>query len=387
MRVAFLVGSTHHVPTFGGEVRVYHLAKSLAQSSVQVDLFGSNFDISEMPGGTRQLRPYPDSSGGHWYPITARGVLAMARRSPSSARLMRLLGDYDSVISELGAAWQVLPTSPLMDSPLILDEHNVEWQLMRQMEAFSSEPQPWSRLRLYERLCHLTSDRILVVSERDGALFRRDGTPAQKLLTVPDGVDTKAFRNDPALGSATRDKYMIGRDTPLALYMGSMRYFPNVDAARTIIGQIFPRAREAVPGLRMMILGAASQRVLGAGSQDLIIANGVPHMEVPAIVNAADLCIAPLRYGAGIKFKVLEWMACGKVVIASSKAAEGIGVANGREIIIEDDFEKYPPLISRLLADPEYANEIGQNARRFVLKNLDWDVCCEPLLRYIRRSA
>jgi len=204
---------------------------------------------------------------------------------------------------------------------------------------------------------------------------------------VPDGVDTQVFRNDPVLGRLTRDEYMIGQDTSLALYMGSMRYFPNVDAARTIIGQIFPQARKAVPTLRMMILGAASQRVLGTGNQDLIIANGVPHREVPAIVNAADICIAPLRYGSGIKFKVLEWMACGKVVIATSKAAEGIGVTNGREIIIEDDFEKYPALISRLLDDPPYANEIGQNARQFVLKNLDWDICSEPLLRYIRHGT
>ena len=384
MRIAFLIGSTHQVPTFGGEVRVYHLAKSLALNSVQVDLFGSNFDISEMPKSTRQLQLYPDSSGGHWYPITARGLLAMARRSPSMGRLTRLLGDYDSVISELGAAWQVLPLSPLKDTTLILDEHNVEWQLMRQMESFSSEHQPWSRLRLYERLCHLASDRVLVVSERDGALFQRDGTPAKKLLTVPDGVDTKVFRIDPELGRLARDRYMIGHGTPLALYMGSMRYFPNVDAARTIIGQIFPQARKAAPALKMMILGAASQRVLGDGNQDLIIANGVPHREVPGIVNAADLCIAPLRYGSGIKFKVLEWMACRKVVVATSKAAEGIGVENGREIIIENDFGRYAALISQLLADPAYANEIGHNARQFVLKNLDWDVCSEPLLRYVR---
>jgi glycosyltransferase involved in cell wall biosynthesis len=383
MRVAFLIGSTNPVPTFGGEVRVYHLAKSLAQNSVQVDLFGSNFDLSGMPKNTRQFRLYTDYSGGHWFPITARGILAMIRRSPSVGRVARLLRDYDFVISELGAAWQVLPLSPLRKTPLILDEHNVEWQLMRQMEAFSSERHPWSRLRLYERVCHLAFDRVLVVSGRDSAFFQEDGTPAEKLITVPDGVDTEVFRDDPTLRRVIRDEYSIGSDVPLLLYMGSMRYFPNVDAARTIIERIFPEAKKSVPSLKMMILGGASQRILGTGSPDVIVVNEVIHTEVPAIVNAADVCIAPLRYGSGIKFKVLEWMACGKVVIATRKAAEGIDVTNGREIIIEDDLDMYPTLISRLLSNPEYASEIGRNARQFVVKSLDWGVCSEPLLRYI----
>lgn len=384
MRVAFLVGSTHGIPRLGGEARVFHMAKFLATSGIEVDLFGSRFQSELIGHNMSQYRSFRSWSGGDLYPLSIKSLLGLTKTIPSLIHQTRELRGYDAIISELGTAWQVLGSKEINRLPMVLDEHNVEWHLMRQQEISLGKPYPWRRLRAYEKICHGAFGQVLVVSAIDKLVFEANGTPSQKMTIVPNGVDTVAFRPNAELGQTIRNKYGLGQDDPLVMYMGSLKFFPNVDAVGSILKTIYPKAQLMVPNLRLMITGPGSED-LSNPSHEIISTGVVDRSSLPSYINAADLCLAPLRFGSGTRFKILEWMACGKAIIATRKAVEGIEVTHGDNVILEDDIEEYPALISNLCYDHSLRTRLGENARSFVEKTYGWEECVAPLEDLLRR--
>jgi len=385
LKVAFLTGSTHGIPRLGGEARIYHLAKSLAAIGVDVDLFGSTFQTELIGRGMSQSHAVNKWSGGDWYPISVASSPTLVRSIPSLIRKAMIWGDYDVIISELGSSWQALCTKEIVRLPMILDEHNVEWQLMRQQEVTTGIPLPWERLRIFEKLCHKAFDQVIVVSALDKSVFEIEGTSSQKMTVVPNGVDTEAFREEKGLRLISRSKLGLDDKIPLIMYMGSMKFFPNVDAMGSLLTRIYPRAKALVPNVRLMITGPGTEALAGPSTQGMIITGVVYRGELPSYINAADICLAPIRFGSGTRFKILEWMACGRAIIATEKAAEGIEVTSDDNIILENNFDKYPALISDLSRDDQYRARLGRSARKLVESKYSWDKCITPLGELLRR--
>jgi len=360
------------------------MANSLGAHGVGIGLFGSNFAKESLGRGVSQFQSKGSWSGGDWYPLSALNLPTLVRNIPSLVSRGRMIQDYDVVISELGSAWQAIWFKSFNRVPILLDEHNVEWHLMRQLQVSSGNPHPWERLRTYERVCHRIFDHITVVSNVDKHSFEAEGTPSHKITTVPNGVDTGEFRPDATAREQLRSEYGVQNDCPLLMYMGSFKFFPNVDAINTILRTIFPQAKELIPNLRLMVIGPGSESIPLGGTPDIISPGVVERSVLPSYINCADICIAPLRFGSGTRFKILEWMACGKAVIATRRAAEGIDVTHGKDIILEDDTSKYPVLVSNIWKDGELNAAIGRNARTLVEENYSWEKCIAPLERSLR---
>jgi glycosyltransferase involved in cell wall biosynthesis len=82
------------------------------------------------------------------------------------------------------------------------------------------------------------------------------------------------------------------------------------------------------------------------------------------------LAVAPLRIARGIQNKVLEAMALGKPVVASSAAFEGVHAVPGRDILVADGLEHTVNMVKDVLqgAYPD----IGASARKAMLRGHDW---------------
>jgi len=124
------------------------------------------------------------------------------------------------------------------------------------------------------------------------------------------------------------------------LFIGSFSHGPNLDAL-SVLMKIFPRLQEAIPGLIL--------RIAGADPPGEILRNN-PHREITFLGHVPDLLplfhrsrlsVAPLRFGAGVKGKVLESMACGLPVVATPVAAEGLGASNGRHLAVAELEEEF----------------------------------------------
>src|SRR5205814_9793691 len=95
-----------------------------------------------------------------------------------------------------------------------------------------------------------------------------------------------------------------------------------------------------------------------------------------------DVVLAPLRAGGGMRIKVLDAMALGKAVVATTVGAGGIEVENGRDIVIADDPDSFADAVARLLREPETAARIGAAARAKVAERYDSDRLGAALLHF-----
>ena len=88
---------------------------------------------------------------------------------------------------------------------------------------------------------------------------------------------------------------------------------------------------------------------------------------------AADVVVAPLRIARGIQNKVLEAMAIGKPVVASSAAAEGIDAVAGEHFLVATDPPQEAEMVCELLSDPEKGHRLGLSARKLIHQKYSWD--------------
>jgi len=124
------------------------------------------------------------------------------------------------------------------------------------------------------------------------------------------------------------------------LFIGSFSHGPNLDAL-SVLMKIFPRLHEAIPGLILRIAGAdpPGEILRNNPHRDITFLGHVP--DLLPLFRRSRLSVAPLRFGAGVKGKVLESMACGLPVVATPVAAEGLGVTAGRHLAVaalEEEF-------------------------------------------------
>lgn len=167
------------------------------------------------------------------------------------------------------------------------------------------------------------------------------------------------------------------------VFTGVMDYFPNVDACSFFVREVLPIVRREFPNAKFTIVGAQpSQEVRELGKTVGVSVTGyVP--DTRKILRTAAVSVAPLRIARGIQNKVLEALAMGVPVVATSSAAQGVDGLAGRDYLVADSAANFAETVCKLLRDPEEAREQGMRGRRFVEDSYDWEVVFEPLDRML----
>ncbi|MBZ0310374.1 MAG: glycosyltransferase, partial [Anaerolineae bacterium] len=101
---------------------------------------------------------------------------------------------------------------------------------------------------------------------------------------------------------------------------------------------------------------------------------------VKPYLQAADVYIAPLRMGSGTRLKLLEAMASGCAVVATSAAAAGLLSEPKNAMIITDTESEMAEAVVNLLKNPTQCRELGEQARHAVRQHYDWQVLIPRLL-------
>ena len=215
----------------------------------------------------------------------------------------------------------------------------------------------WRRFerRLLERV-----QAVTVFTERDREELSRLGT-ATPISVIPFGVEPPDRALDP-LGS--------GRD--VVLFLGNFVHRPNVDAALWLGGTIFPRLRALYPHAALELVGPAPPPELRALEGGGVVVTGAVD-DVRPYLDRANVFVAPLRTGGGMRLKVLEALAAGKAVVASRLAVEGLDVRDREELLLADTEEEVVEAVSLLLSDPARRQAVAERARRFALERLGWE--------------
>jgi glycosyltransferase involved in cell wall biosynthesis len=166
--------------------------------------------------------------------------------------------------------------------------------------------------------------------------------------------------------------------------LGKMDYHPNEDAGVFFAQHVFPRLRSQYKSLRFMIVGLnPTWRVRSLANIPGVVVTGFLDDPFP-LLRRAKVVVAPLRFGVGIKNKVLEAMAVGKAVVTTTVGAEGISGLDGVHYVIADGVEATIARVSELLADRDRRGVIGAAARDLVMSRYRWDVVGDKLLNLVR---
>jgi glycosyltransferase involved in cell wall biosynthesis len=257
-----------------------------------------------------------------------------------------------------------LPQLPLARTALT--HHNHEAELL----ARRAEREPWltgrylavqaRRVRAVERRWAPQVGLNVFVSERDarGVL---DGVSGARAVVIPNGVDLSYFTPAPQRGTE-------------AAFLGGLQWAPNRDALGWFAEAVLPQLqRDGGAPLPVRWIGQASDAERAAHEVPgwLSLTGYVP--DVRPVLAQAGMFIAPLRFGAGTKLKMLDAWASGLPVVATTVACEGLPAVEGDNVLVADDAAGFAAAMRRVQRDPALARRLGEQGRRTVEAEFGWE--------------
>lgn len=390
MRLLFLTPQIPYPPHKGTTIRNFNLIAGLAQNH-EIDLL--SFADTHLPRVEsssplldlcRRVETIPAPTRSN-----ARRALStlfspqpdMALRLWSSEFASRLAtrlheSDYDIIQVEgieMGR-YGMLARRHAAHIPWVFDDHNAEWLLQqrtyqaeRQLNGWSigalySLIQTWKLKRFEQRLCR-ASQHVLVVSKADASAIS-ELDPVLPITIVTNGVDTEHYRSDIV------DHMDFG--APSLVFTGTMDFRPNVDAVLWFADRVWPKIRAVRPDVQFMVVGQRPHaRLEPLRSQPGIQIVGAVDDTRPYIAGAA-VYVVPLRIGGGTRLKVLEAMALQQAIVSTSMGVDGLEVGDGRELLVEDDEDRFAQSVLNLIDDRARCKALGAQARRHVEALYDW---------------
>ncbi|WP_375401974.1 glycosyltransferase [uncultured Sphingomonas sp.] len=153
------------------------------------------------------------------------------------------------------------------------------------------------------------------------------------------------------------------------LFVGSLRFQPNVHGLRLFLQEAWPLVRERVSDVTLDIVGMSPSLELRA---EIEAAGARLHADVPSVepfYRDTDIVIAPIDFGSGTRIKIVEAMAYGRAMVASTIGAEGLHIEPGVHALIADEMPDFADAVVRLARDPALRNSLatqpGELQQRF----------------------
>ena len=214
------------------------------------------------------------------------------------------------------------------------------------------------RVAAYEKQVAQRAERCFVVSGIDQQAIASD-----HVGVLPLGIDVTRFNRPVTAATA-----------PLIAFTGNMFYQPNVDAMLWFAEHCWPAIKAAVPGVRVLVVGNRPQPslvALGKADPAIEVMGRVP--SVAEVIKTAAVAVAPMRSGSGMQFKILEAMACGVPVVATTIGQGDIGCVAGVDILVRDDAAEFAQDVISLLRSATLREQVGSAGYAYVQENHSWD--------------
>lgn len=241
---------------------------------------------------------------------------------------------------------------------VVLDAHNIEWRVNRQLAAGSDgiirrvaygATTRWMK-RFETRLARSVAG-VWAVSDEESEWFAGAGA---KVWTVPNGVEL------PSQVEPVPETHRI-------LFVGSLNSTFNRQGLEWLFAQVWPAVAARVPDVRLTIAGAGPKLGLPDGVEQLGFVE-----DLDPLYAQAQVCVAPLLAGAGTRLKILEAMAHARPVVATSVGAEGLTFSEEHGVLRRDSGQTFARACCELLLQPTTALDLGRRARSKSLE-CSWD--------------
>lgn len=214
------------------------------------------------------------------------------------------------------------------------------------------------------------ADRISMLSLADTSM------PTAEIEVLPNGVDLEYFHPNTE----------ISPDPETLVVTGKMSYHANITMVLELVQHVMPLVWEQRPAVKLMVVGKDPPASVRNLSQNPAITVTGTVADIRPYLWRATMALAPITYGAGIQNKVLEAMACGIPVVASSQATTALEVVADRDMLVADGVKSFANQVIQLLGDRDRQRSLSLNGQSYVQANHNWGTIAEQL-EEIYRSA
>jgi len=358
----------------GSKLRVYNLLRGLSQHhAVTLLSFSDQPEVSreapEMKSICSDVHVLPWRE---FNPQSMRAKLGFLSLTPRSIidtfsaemaqTITRLLAEtkYDLVIA---SQLQMAAYYPYFQNvPAVFEELEIG---LIHGQVFSTDGKPrlrhavtWFKLRMYLARLLKSFWAVTVVSEQEKKLVFENFSNMKDVFALPNCMNMDDYKNIDA------------KPTPNTLiFTGSFRFQANYEAMLWFVGEVFPRVLEKIPSAQLIITGDHANLPLPS-LKNITLTGFVD--DVKTLIASSTVAVAPLRSGGGTRLKILEAMAIGTPVIATSKGAEGLDSVSGEHLFVADDPAQFAERVVKVLSDQNLRSQVAENAKRLLREKYDW---------------
>ena len=241
---------------------------------------------------------------------------------------------------------------------LILRVNNVEYQIWERLAAESKGIKRVyfknlsKRIKRYEEKIWADYDVLLPVTQEDANVIA-ELKFSNRIVLAPFGIDLSSQQiHEPANLLNT-------------YHVGAMDWMPNVDAMEWMLEDWWPAANNVLANTKFHFAG----RHMPSKFRENLPGNAYCHGEVASVekfIKDKGTLIVPLRAGGGIRVKILEAMASGKLVISTDIGMQGIDATDKVHFLKANNAKEFVAVLKWLSTNKQAAIEMTQAAAKLV---------------------
>ncbi|ASJ15372.1 glycosyltransferase [Thermococcus radiotolerans] len=245
--------------------------------------------------------------------------------------------------------------SKILKTRLVYIAHDVEVDRYAQDSISIEEQKVVSVLKILTKVYEFfatRADRIISISHSDKRrLSELYGLPLEKITVISPKI------SDSRISPKNEKRIMTKRSDIAVVFHGSYKYLPNKEAMEIIRGGISKNI--SYENVQFLVFGSGSPKVHEGKFRSLGFVDNIYEL-----LSSCDIAIVPLKRGAGVKLKMLDYMAAGLPIVTTKKGTEGLDLVNGKHAIIVDDVDEgFVKAIEYLIENPKIRRKLGHNAR------------------------
>ncbi|NJE62095.1 glycosyltransferase family 4 protein [Thermococcus sp. 21S7] len=244
--------------------------------------------------------------------------------------------------------------SRILRTKMIYIAHNVEKDRYSEKSVFEHEAKLlWVLSRIvpiFEDFA-VKADSIISISPTDKKRFvEKYNIRPEKIMVYP----PIGFNYQPVTRAYNKVSTKV-------IFHGSYKYLPNKEAMEIIRGYLSKRI--PYKNVRFLVFGSGSPKI----HEETFRSVGFIE-DIYKFLSSCDIAIVPLKRGAGVKLKMLDYMTVGLPIVTTKKGAEGLELVNGKHAIIVDDVnENFVRAIKYLIENPKIRRKLGHNTKKLVM--------------------
>ncbi len=253
---------------------------------------------------------------------------------------------------------------PQVTALKVLHEHNAEYQLWERQAAQETgirgiaARREAGRVRRYEASVLPRFDAVFTVSQEDRRALQQIGGDPGRIRVLPN-IPSEELLAMPSPSFETTE--------PVVLYFGTLSWHPNIEGLDRYLTFGHKQIIKRVPGACLVVAGKGASPELARRIEGTANTEFAGEVEDPEeLYRRARVVVDASRTGGGTRLKILNALARGIPVVASSEAARGLDIVAGEHLIVARNEHMLIDSVASLLTDPARWRVLSENGRALI---------------------